>query len=153
MPDWKPLIPYAVAFIGAALLARLIVVTLRVRRFVRTAVRAQGTVVGYTTKQEDELVADATRESGMSTEKVTVYYPEVLFRTTEGRLITFRSRFKAPKAYLNAPIAVLYAPSAPDKTCEVVGWANQWDPVTRAVAQVVLFAIGAWMLLRWMSPR
>jgi hypothetical protein len=151
MAAFVPWIPYVIAIVGALLVLRAIVVIVRRRRFLRTAVRTRGTIVGFTTEKVREVVADSTRSSGMSSEEVTAYFPEVVFTTADGRRITFHSRHRVPDAdCLGMPIDVIHAPSAPETTCEVGGWLREWSPVTTALTHVIIFGALAWFLILWM---
>ncbi len=70
---------------------------MRVRRFVRDAVRTKGTLIDYTEGTEKRTVSDSSRESGMATETVAVYRLRIKFTTAEGAIIDFFSRFKTDK--------------------------------------------------------
>jgi hypothetical protein len=75
---------YGFTIAAVVLFARTIVVAMRVRRFVRDAVHATGTVIDYTECTEKRTVSDSSRESGMATETVAVYRLRIKFTTAEG---------------------------------------------------------------------
>jgi uncharacterized protein DUF3592 len=147
-------VAYGTALLAVLLLGRGIVVAARVVRLVRTGTRVTGVIVAFREATEKTVVADSSNPSGMGTGSETVYYPKVEFKTGDGTRLGFESRFRLRRQPPDRRVEVLYDPRAPEGTAQIVGWSNQWDPVLRAVAQVVLALAATWVARRWpaLSP-
>lgn len=143
---------YAVAYggtlAGLVLLARAVGVARRTRRFIRDATRAQGRILGYTEKAEEDLVSDATAGSGMSTQRVTAYYPQVRFTTAAGSAVVFESRDRAPHRGVGLTVPVIYDPRDPGGTAQIEHALNPWVPFILAALPAVALLTAGLIFLR-----
>jgi hypothetical protein len=95
-------LPRIFGAVGVLLALAASYVVSREQAFIRTAARANGTVV--------DLARERDSDGG------SAYYPVIRFETVDGRAITFQSRAGSnpPSWEVGEPVDVLYRPDAPD---------------------------------------
>ena len=113
--------------IGAVSLIVGILLYFSRRRFLKTAVAAQGTVTGH--------VERSGSEGG------TVYSPVVQFTTIEGQTLTFTESVASnpPRHQPGSMVKVLYPPGNP-QAARVAGWFGLWFLPTFALLFGLIFA-------------
>ncbi len=145
--------PYAVpAAYGLAALSAVhgLAAGARTRLFLARALRARGTIVGFSRATREGIEADSTASSGMRGTTITIYHPEVRFLTADGTAVEFRSRHALESdASLGIPATVVYGPDAPAATAEIEGWTKQWHRTIQAALRTALL-LGLAVALGWL---
>lgn len=123
---------------GAGLAVAAAVQVWRAVDFMRHAVRTEGRVVGYTTKE-----SSVSQQDGRGSETVRHDYPDIQFSLPDGSRVGFTSRVpillgRGPGP--GATVRVAYNPKAPAKTAEIAGF-RVWFALGQRAFGFMVFAV------------
>ncbi len=146
-PDWVvPALYKAFVIFGTAAIIGSIALLLARRRFLSTALRAPGRVMGYRTTQ--------TFSMSQSARIITYHHATIEFTTAKGEMIRFESKLamSRPEVPGPRPLMVLYDPAKPSHA-EVESNLHLWFfEILMGVMGIVFVIVGVFVLSR-LGPR